>query len=114
MHLVPQAVRGSIRVHTFGVPNVFKTERTCKMRTSKTWLAAALAALCVSPLMAQNSDTEQAPNTAAQNLQKLDSTTSGFGLRISKLMGLKLQNSARENVGQIKDVVIDPVSTRVQ
>ena len=29
-------------------------------------------------------------------------------------MGMKIQNSQKENVGQIKDFVIDPKSTRVQ
>lgn len=46
--------------------------------------------------------------------KKLDSTSSGVGVRASKLIGMKIQNSQKENVGQIKDIVVDPISTRIQ
>lgn len=56
--LLPQAARGSTRIHTLALPNVFQNR---------------------------------------ENVQNAN-----------------VQNSAQENVGQIKDVVIDPASTRVQ
>lgn len=84
------------------------------MKISKTGIAMSLAIAYASPLYAQNPVSPQPPNSAVQNLHKLDSTTSGTGMRASKLMGMKIQNSRKENVGQIKDIVLDPVSTRIQ
>ena len=46
--------------------------------------------------------------------KKLDSTRSGVGVRASKLIGMTIHNSQKENIGQIKDVVLDPLSTRIQ
>lgn len=51
---------------------------------------------------------------AAVVAKKLDSTSSGVGIRASKLIGMTIQNWRKENVGQIKDVVLDPISTRIQ
>jgi len=84
------------------------------MNISKNWLAAAMLLGFASPLMAQKTAATQTPNSDAQNLQKLDSTTTGPGIRVSKLIGMKIQNSRKENVGQIKDIVVDPASTRIQ
>ncbi len=84
------------------------------MKISKIWLASAIAATSFSPLIAQSPLTIQPTNSATGNLHKIDSTSSGLGVRVSKLMGMKIQNSSKENVGQIKDIVIDPASTRVQ
>ena len=50
---------------------------------------------------------------AAVVSKKLDSRDSGVGVRASKLIGMSIQNSLKENVGQIWDVVLDPVSTRL-
>lgn len=69
---------------------------------------------CAMPLCAQNPAVTQTPNSATQNLHKLDSTTTGPGIRVSKLVGMKLQNSRKESVGQIKDIVVDPASGRIQ
>lgn len=81
------------------------------MKNSKTWIASVIAFACVSPLAAQVPSQPSPQNAAAH---KLDNRTSGSGIRASKLMGMKIQNSQRENVGQIKDIVLDPMSTRVQ
>ena len=51
---------------------------------------------------------------AAVVAKKLDSTSSGVGVRASKLIGMTIHNSQKENIGQIKDVVLDPLSTRIQ
>ena len=75
-------------------------------------MATAIVASCAMPLYAQNPTTPQ--NTTSQNLHKLDSTSTGPGVRASKLIGMKIQNSRKENVGQIKDIVVDPASTRIQ
>jgi sporulation protein YlmC with PRC-barrel domain len=76
------------------------------------------AVLCTAVSAQESKPTErasqQSPNTASQNLNKLDSKTSGPGIRASKLMGMKIQNSQKENVGQIKDIVLDPATTRIQ
>jgi len=84
------------------------------MKISKNYLATAMLLGFASPLCAQNIAPTQNPNSALQNLKKLDSTTTGPGLRVSKLIGMKIQNSRKENVGQIKDIVVDPASTRIQ
>lgn len=84
------------------------------MKISKAFIASAIALASCSSLNAQNPTPLQTQNAANQNLQKLDSTTSGPGIRASKLMGMKIQNSQKEGVGQIKDIVLDPTSTRIQ
>ncbi len=84
------------------------------MKMTKIWLASALTAISFSSLNAQSPIASPPPNSANQNLHKLDSTTSGPGIRVSKLIGTKIQNSANESVGQIKDIVVNPASLRVQ
>ena len=84
------------------------------MKNSKIWIASAIAIAFATPVYAQSPTSSQSPNTASQNLHKLDSKTSGPGIRASKLMGMKIQNSQKENVGQIKDIVVDPATTRIQ
>jgi len=84
------------------------------MRVSKIWLASVIVAASFSPLCAQNPNAAQPAASATQNLNRLDSSTSGQSVRVSKLIGMSIQNSANQNVGQIKDIVIDPSSDRVQ
>jgi sporulation protein YlmC with PRC-barrel domain len=96
------------------IRTLFKIERTKKMKIAKFWLTSVIVTATMSPLMAQNQNPVQPANTAAQNLHKLDSTTSGPGIRVSKLMGMSIQNSGKENVGQIKDIVVDPATMRIQ
>ncbi len=84
------------------------------MRISKTWIALAIAAASFSPLAAQSPLPSKPTSTATDNLHKLDNTSTGPGVRVSKLIGMKIQNSNKESVGQINDFVIDPSSTRVQ
>jgi len=84
------------------------------MKVSKFWLVSAIVAASFSPLRAQNPIAAQATTSAAENAHKLDSTTSGLSVRVSKLIGMSIQNSNNENVGQIKDVMIDPTSAHVQ
>ncbi|XZE20346.1 PRC-barrel domain-containing protein [Pirellulaceae bacterium SH449] len=84
------------------------------MKISKIWIASVMTVAFSSTLVAQNPNVKPAQETATQNLQKLDTTTSGPGIRASKLMGMNIQNSKKEHVGQIKDIVVDPMSTRIQ
>ena len=81
------------------------------MKISRAWLASAIAIVCCSTLVAQNPNAKLAQDTATQ---KLDTVTSGPGIRASKLMGMNIQNSKKESVGQIKDIVVDPMTTRIQ
>jgi len=82
---------------------------------SKKWVVSILAiAFSSSAAFAQNASTQQAPPASAQKLEKLDSKTAGIGVRASKLIGMNIQNSRKESVGQIKDIVLDPASTRIQ
>jgi len=83
------------------------------MKILKTRIALAVAISCSSPLFAGNPPPPQTP-IVTQTLNKLDSTTTGMGIRASKLMGMKIQNSRKESIGQIKDIVVDPASTRIQ
>ena len=84
------------------------------MKISNHWIAMSIAIACSSTLSAQTPALAQPPKTAEQNLHKLDSTTTGPGIRASKLIGMKIQNSHKDSVGQIKDIVVDPMSTRIQ
>lgn len=84
------------------------------MKISKIWTASVVAVAFSSTLVAQNPNAKPVQETAAQNLQKLDTTTSGPGIRASKLMGMNIQNSKKERVGQINDIVVDPMTTRIQ
>ena len=84
------------------------------MKVSKIWLASAIVAASFSPLIAQNPTAAQPTSQAKENLHRLDNTTTGHSIRVSKLIGMNIQNSGKQNVGQIKDIVIDPSSARVQ
>ena len=53
---------------------------------------------------------QESPSVA----HKIDSTSAGIGVRATKLIGMNIQNSQRENVGEIKDIVLDPVTMRIQ
>lgn len=55
--------------------------------------------------------TDTAP--AARKAQ-LDKKTIGRGLRASKLIGMNLENSQEENVGEISDIVLNSVTGEVQ
>ena len=58
------------------------------MKISKTWIALAVAVASSNTLCAQNPVPAATQNSAAQNLHKLDSTTTGPGIRASTLMGM--------------------------
>ncbi len=47
------------------------------------------------------------------NASRLDDKTSGSNIRVSQLMGLNLQNSQGESVGEIKDIVLDANSGKI-
>jgi sporulation protein YlmC with PRC-barrel domain len=51
---------------------------------------------------------------ATSNAGKLDSKTSGTNVRASQLMGLNIQNSQGESVGEIKDLVIDSNTGKIR
>ena len=54
------------------------------------------------------------PPSSSAAVGKLDSKTSGHGIRASKLIGMKLQNTAKENVGSVKDIVLNTSTGEVQ
>ena len=51
---------------------------------------------------------KQTAQSAGRDLGKLDDKTSGATIRASQLTGMNIKNSAGDNVGEIKDLVIDP------
>lgn len=44
----------------------------------------------------------------------IDSKTSGHSVRASKLIGMNIENSKEENVGEINDIVLDSKSGKIQ
>lgn len=71
----------------------------------------SLALVGVVGLTALAQDGRSPAQTRAPNdqttLKKFDPKTSGATMRASKLIGMNLQNSRRENVGQINDLVLN-------
>ena len=60
------------------------------------------------------------PNTATRTaasskpgVSKLDDKTSGANVRATSLIGMNLQNSRDESIGEVKDLVIDAISGKV-
>jgi len=84
------------------------------MKISHAWLATVIVIGFSIPSYAQSTLQTQAPNSSSQNLHKIDSTSTGMSVRASKLIGMKIENSRKENVGQISDIVLDAASTRIQ
>ncbi len=79
---------------------------------SKKWLVCTIAvSILANTVVAQENTRTPAKSTAAR---KIDGTSSGAGVRASKLIGMNIQNSQKESVGQIKDIVLDPTSMRIQ
>ncbi|MCM2369676.1 PRC-barrel domain-containing protein [Aporhodopirellula aestuarii] len=80
--------------------------------------SAALACLCIGPVIAQEPTTDEryeANKPAIQNnAGKLDSKTRGATIRVSQLMGLNIQNSQGESVGEINDIVLDARTGKVR
>lgn len=74
-----------------------------------TWFAAICSTTIVN---AQETSTVTATQTKV--LSQLDSKTEGICIRASKLMGMKIQNSKGESVGQINDLVVNPSTQRIQ
>jgi sporulation protein YlmC with PRC-barrel domain len=56
----------------------------------------------------QNSTSSDSGTAAGRDLGKLDDKTKGATIRASQLMGQNIKNSNGDNVGEIKDLVIDP------
>ncbi len=63
---------------------------------------------------ATRNETTRTAATSKRGLSKLDDKTSGATVRASKLIGTNLKNSNDENVGEIKDLVIDTSSGKVR
>jgi len=84
------------------------------MFSRKLVLGLAASTLSMGYVSAQDVSPPAKTGNAAQAASKLDSKMSGTSVRASKLMGTNIQNSQKENVGQIKDLVIDPSSGLVQ
>jgi len=84
------------------------------MFSKKLVLGLAASTLSFGYVSAQEVSPPVKTANASQAISKLDARTTGVSVRASKLMGMKIQNSRKESVGQIKDLVIDPATTRVQ
>lgn len=69
--------------------------------------------LAVTVVACLTATTASAQTTATRNAAQLDEKTSGANIRVSQLMGLNLQNSRGESVGEIKDIVLDSKSGKV-
>ncbi len=67
----------------------------------------AVTCLCVTTATAQSGAVRNA------NAGNLDEKTSGANVRISQLMGLNLQNAQGESVGEIKDIVVNSETGKV-
>lgn len=76
----------------------------------------ATLCICFSTANAQTTATEQRGNAKGgpANAGNLDDRTSGNSIRASQLMGMNIQNGKGESVGEIKDIVLDAKSGRVQ
>ncbi len=96
------------------ISDVITTETNKAMKMSKTWIASAMVLACAGTLSAQSPTQSATQKSTSQTLHKLDSKTGGPGIRASKLMGMKIQNSQKESVGQIKDIVVNPMSARIE
>jgi len=84
------------------------------MFSKKLVLGLAASTLSFGYVSAQEVSPPVKTANTSQATSKLDARTTGVSVRASKLMGMKIQNSRKESVGQIKDLVIDPATTRVQ
>jgi sporulation protein YlmC with PRC-barrel domain len=84
------------------------------MKISNAWLASVMVIAFAIPTYAQSTLPTQIQNSSSQKMHKLDSTSSGLSVHASKLIGMKIENSRKENVGQVSDIVFDAASTRVQ
>jgi sporulation protein YlmC with PRC-barrel domain len=82
---------------------------------TKSFQMAFIASICTASL-AYSQDTVKVatPKNQVQDLSKLDSKTEGISVRATKLIGMHLHNSNKENVGQIKDLVLNPTTSRIQ
>jgi sporulation protein YlmC with PRC-barrel domain len=89
---------------------------------SSAMVATAIGFATMVPATAQNQDqpnqtpprSQQQQQTGPENAGKLDSKTRGANIRVSQLMGANIQNSQGESVGEIKDIVLDAKSGKVQ
>lgn len=88
-------------------------------RTIQSLLAPAVAAaLFCSPLAAQDTappkqfDAEKQVRQA--DASRLDEKTTGTNIRVSQLIGLNIQNSQGESVGEIHDIVLDAKTGKVR
>jgi len=105
-------VRKEIGLIAFKQVVCFRMEKD--MFSRKLVLGLAASAFTFGYVSAQESPPASKAANAVQSTSKLDAKTTGASVRASKLIGMKIQNSRKENVGQIKDLVIDPSTTRIQ
>ncbi|TWU46527.1 PRC-barrel domain-containing protein [Rubripirellula reticaptiva] len=76
---------------------------------------AAFACLTTGSVNAQGGLTKDRVNTrnASADAGQLDDVTSGANIRVSQLMGYNIQNAQGESVGEIKDIVMDSRTGKV-
>ncbi len=74
--------------------------------------AASLLAVNATSVIAQNATAN--PRGAANDVGQLDDKTVGANVRASQLLGLNIQNSQGESVGEIHDLVVDGNSGKIR
>lgn len=72
----------------------------------------ALAGITAASLAAQDRTTRPQSDRAAAG--QLDSKTRGTNIRVSQLIGMNIQNSQGESVGEINDLVLDASTGKVR
>ena len=77
----------------------------------------ALASAMTASAMAQDASTLPARNDRAperSQASRLDTVTSGSNVRVSRLIGMNIRNSAGKTIGEINDLVLDAKTGRVR
>ncbi|CAD77505.1 MAG TPA: PRC-barrel domain containing protein [Rhodopirellula baltica] len=85
------------------------------VRTIQTSFLVALTACLSLPLVSAQTTSEQFDTRSRQaDASRLDAKMSHSNVRVSQLMGLNLQNSQGESVGEIKDIVLNAKTGKVR
>ncbi|TWU08516.1 PRC-barrel domain-containing protein [Stieleria varia] len=84
------------------------------MKRTSQFLSALTAIACLTSTTATAQDTTRERTRPKVDAGKLDAKTQGANIRVSQLMGYNIQNSQGESVGEIKDVVINSRTGKVE
>ncbi|MCA9130058.1 MAG: PRC-barrel domain-containing protein [Planctomycetales bacterium] len=73
-----------------------------------------LSCVAVAGLVNGQDASTRAPRTERSQASRLDTVTAGANVRASQLMGMNIQNSAGEGLGEINDLVLDANTGKVK